>query len=111
MPITLDQQYVISVGDTDVVSINYTDYLDSGELLTGTPTVTEVTTAALTLSNKIVNTSTYTEADSGDTVAVGKAVQFAVTTNTAGLYRVRVTCTTDATLTRTKVLDVLLEFK
>lgn len=111
MPITLDQQYVISTGDIDVVSINYTDYLDTGELLTGTPTVTEVTTSALTLSNKIVNTSTYVEADSGQTVAVGAAVQFAVSTSTAGLYRVRVTATTDATLARTKVADILLEFK
>ena len=111
MPYLLDQQYVISTGDTDVISINYTDYLDSGELLTGTPTVVEVTTSALTLSNKAINTATYVEADTGNTVAISKAVQFKISCTTAGVYRIRVTVSTNATVARTKVVDILIQFK
>ena len=74
MPKILEQQYDLSVAETEVVSINYSDVLDSGELLTGTPTVTEVSTANLSLANKLVSTATYTESFSGETVAIGKAV-------------------------------------
>jgi hypothetical protein len=110
MPIVLPQRPAISVGDTEVVSINYTDHLDSGESLTGTPTVAEVTTTDLTLDDKAVNTATYVEADSGDTVAVGAAVQFSVAGGTAANspYTIRVTVSTDATPARTFVRDVKL---
>ena len=110
MPITLPQRPAISVGDTEVVSVNYTDHLDAGESLTGTPTVVEVTTTDLTLGSKVVSTSTYVEADSGDTVAVGAAVQFTVA---GGLvanspYTIRITVGTDATPARTFVRDIQL---
>ena len=107
MPITLDQVASLSVGDSEVAAIDYKDILDSGELLTGTPTVVEVTTTDLTLSNKVVNTVALTI--DGRTCAIGKAVQFKVSGQLAaqGLYRVRVTVSTDATVARTFVRDVI----
>ena len=113
MPITLPQRPAISVGDTEVVSVNYTDHLDAGESLTGTPTIVEVTTSDLTLGSKVVNTSTYVEARSGDTVAVGAAVQFTVAGGLADTapYTIRITVSTDATPARTFVRDVLLSWE
>lgn len=110
MPKILEQQYDLSVSETEVVSINYSDVLDSGELLTGTPTVTEVSTANLSLANKLVSTATYTESFSGETVAIGKAVQFTVTTSTAGLYQIRVSVATDSSPARTLVRDLYVRF-
>lgn len=107
MPITLEQRPVVSAGDVEMVGIDYTDWLDSGELLTGTPTVAEVTTTDLTLSNKAVNSTAVTIL--GTSVAVGKAVQFKMSGQSAGkTYRVRVTVSTDATPARTAVRDVLI---
>lgn len=89
----------ISAGATEVVSVDCIDFLDSGELLTGTPTITEDTTTDLTLSNKVVSTTALTINDR--TVAIGKAVQFKVTGQVAGVtYLVFVTCSTDATIAR-----------
>lgn len=109
MVVMLDQQPTISAGDLEVASISYVNHLNSGELLTGTPTVVEVTTSDLTLGNKIVSTTAYTDKETNESVAAGQAVQFTVTTATAGLYRIRVTATTDSTPARTIVRDAMLE--
>lgn len=106
MPITLPQRPILSVGDVDVASIDFQDYLDAGELLTGTPTVVEITTTDLTLANKTVNTSALII--DGRSVAVGKAVQFKVSGQVAGkTYTVQVTVSTDATIARTKTCYVI----
>lgn len=112
MVLKLPQKHVISVGDTEIVSINYTEHLDSGEGLTGTPNCAEQTTSDLTIANTVVSTATYTEADTGDTVAIGSAVQFKVSGGNAANspYTVRVTCATNATIARTFVRDVELSF-
>lgn len=108
MPLECSQRPRISAGDTDVAAIDFTPYLDSGELLTGTPTVVEVTSTDLTLANKAVSTAALTI--DGNSVAAGAAVQFKVSGQVASkTYRIRVTATTDATIARTKVVDVLLE--
>ena len=108
MVATLPQRPSFSAGDSEVVSIDYQDLLDAGELLTGTPTVVEPTTTGLTLGNKAVNTTELRIL--GRNVAVGEAVQFTVSGQTANtLYRIRVTVSTDATTPRTFVRDVLLK--
>ena len=105
--ITLEQQASISEGDTDVASIDYTPYLDADELLTGTPTAAEQTTSDLTLSNVAVSTA-VTEI-MGTNVVIGKAVQFSVTGQQSGTrYRIRITASTDASIARTKVVDIIL---
>jgi len=106
MPIKLDQRPVISVGDTDIAKIDYTDYLDSTELLTGTPTVAEVTTTDLTLTNKTVNATEVRILERD--VAIGKAVQFKVSGQKINTeYSIRVTASTDAG--RTAVRDAILK--
>lgn len=111
MPIAAPQTYEVSAGATRIVRVNVTRDLDSGVTLTGTPTVVEVTTTALTLANKKVNTATYVESHSGTTVAIGKAVEFTVTGGVAGTtYTVRITVSTTSTPAETLVYDVELTF-
>lgn len=105
MPIKLEQRPVISVGETEVVSIDYTEYLDADELLAGTPTVVEVTTTDLTLTNKVVNTAAVRILERD--VAIGKAVQFKISGQEINTqYSIRVTATTDGG--RTVVRDAIL---
>lgn len=101
MPITIQGEPIISVGDTDVVSVDLQDYLDSGETFTGsTPTIVEVTTTDLTLSNKAVNTSTLIV--DGRSVGIGQAIQCKVSGQLAGrTYRLQFTCATTASRTIT----------
>lgn len=111
MPITLTQTHDISVGATRLVRVDYTRDLDEGASLTGTPTVVEVTTSALTIANRKVNTATYTKSGSGGTVPIGKAVEFTVTGGAAGTtYRIRITCGTNSSPAETLPYDVLLTF-
>jgi hypothetical protein len=106
MPITLAQIPTISAGDTEVAAVDFTDLLDTGETLTGTPTVVEVTTTALTLANKAISTSSLVILDR--VVATGHAVQFKVTGQVAThTYRIRITATTTSTPARVLVRDVL----
>lgn len=97
----LEQVPVISEGDVEVLAIDFTDWLDSGELLTGTPTVAEQTTGDLTISNVAVSTAQLTIL--GSTVAIGAAVQAKVIGQLAatGVYSLLVTASTDATPART----------
>ena len=86
--------------ETRAVALGFINKLESGELLTGTPTVAEETTSDLTITNKAVNTATLTI--SGISHAPGQAVQFLVTGGTANtLYSVDVLCGTDATPAQT----------
>lgn len=75
---------------------NQTGKLDTGNILTGTPTVTQVssdptTATALTLANKTVNGSTVTI--NGRPCIAGEAVQFtAASGDDAASYVLKVTC-------------------
>jgi hypothetical protein len=106
MPVKLDQRPVISVGDTDIASIDYTEYLDEDEFLSGTPTVSEVTSTDLTVSNKVVNTEEVRIL--GRDIAIGKAVQFKLSGQKVNTeYSIRVTVSTDNG--RTAVRDIVLK--
>lgn len=95
MPITIQGVPNISQGDTDVGAVDLQDYLDSGETFTGTPTIVEITTTDLTLSNKTVNSSPMVIA--GRNVAAGQAIQYRVTGQLAGkTYKIQITGTTTA---------------
>lgn len=101
MPRTLQQVPTISEGDTETIAIDFTDWLDSGESLTGTPTIVEQTTSDLTIGSVAVSTAILTILD--NSVAIGAAVQGSVSGQLAsqGTYTVLVTATTDATPART----------
>ena len=97
----------ISAGAKRIVSLDLTRDLDTSELLTGTPTVTEVTTSDLTIANKAVSTAALEI--KGKTVAIGKAVQFSVMGGVSGTtYEIRVSVGTDSTPAETLVYDLML---
>jgi len=112
MTLELSEIFTLSEGDTEAVALDYSDWLDEGELLTGTPTVVEVTTTDLTLASKRVNTTAFEHAHTGNQVAVGQAVQFTVTggSSSSSPYSIKVTVSTDATPARTKEVIVKLNF-
>lgn len=94
------QVHEMTTTETRLVSVGFINKLESGELLTGTPTVAEETTSDLTITNKAVNTSTLTI--DGVSHAAGQAVQFLVTGVVAGtLYSIDILCGTDATPAQT----------
>jgi len=102
-PNTAPEHPSIPVGSSHNAKVSFKGQLDSGELLTGTPTVVEVNAldvavspSDLTISGKAVNTATI--AVNEDTaVLAGQAVVYLVSgqllTNTP--YRIKITATTD----------------
>jgi hypothetical protein len=98
MALALVELPTISVGDTELFAIDYTDMLDSSETLTG-PTCAEVTTTALTIANVAVNSAAVTI--NGVSVAIGKAVQFKVSGQVINTtYTLLVTVTTTSSPAR-----------
>ena len=111
------QIQTIVVGETRNVAVSFAAKLDSGELLTGTPTVVEVTSSDLTITNEVVSTGELTIL--GETVAIGQAVTFTVSgalasgglttpLSKAGLYQIKVTPLTNASNAQTFVLSTYL---
>lgn len=97
-----------AVGATRLGACSFVGQLDSGELLTGTPTVAEETTSDLTLANKAVNTAELTLNQA--TVAIGQAVQFSVSgqLRANSPYTITITVGTDASPAQTLVGKVTL---
>jgi hypothetical protein len=90
-------------------AVSFLNLLRSGELLSGTPTVTEITSSDLTIDNVARNTGTITI--DGVSHEASQAVQFRVASGhvaTTGHYRLRIDCDTDATPAQT--LSVFIEF-
>lgn len=100
MTLELAQVPVLSVGDVDKGAVDFSPYLDSGETITGTPTVADNdSTGHLTISGVAANASALTIL--GRTVAIGNAVQFTVSGQHAGTtYNLLVTAVTTASRTK-----------
>lgn len=82
--------------------------LDEGELLSGTPTVTEEVTSDLTFANQSVNVTALRI--NGRTVAAGEAVVFSVSGGVATTqYSMRVQVTTNSTPAQTLLENLLLD--
>ena len=92
---------VLSAGDVEWFQLDYTDLLDSGESITGTPVVAEQTSSDLTISSEQFNSSATVI--NGRSVSAGKAVQFLVSGQLAATerYSLHVTAITDSTPQRT----------
>ena len=89
------------------IAIDLRGKLEVDELLIGTPTVEEITTSDLSLSNEAVSSSELTIED--DLVPVGQAVQFKVTGGVAGKrYKIRVTVNTNANPAQTLIENIKL---
>ncbi len=88
--------------EVNLHSVSFDGKLDSGELLTGVPTVVEQVTSDLTISNIIVNTAELRI--SNQIVAIGRAVQFkAIGQLVANSpYTLLVTAGTDSSPAQTK---------
>lgn len=100
------------VSEVRNAAVSFSGLLDSGEVLTGTPTVlvTDPTESpeTLTLSDKVVNTAAIVV--NGVTTAIGNAVQFSVSGGTANTeYTIQLSCDTDATPTQTLIGDIVLK--
>lgn len=84
-------------------AVSFADVVDSGELLTGTPTVAEQTSSDLTITNKVVNSAALTI--NNKTVAIGNAVQFKVVGHLLATleYTIKITVLTDSSPAQTKI--------
>lgn len=93
------QRQIKTASEVRNVAVSFAEVLDSGELLTGTPTILEVTTT-LTLGNKAVSTGSLTI--NGNTVIAGEALQFNVAGGSANVdYNIQMACATDSTPAQT----------
>ena len=106
-----EQIHAKYVGETCNIAVGFIDVLDDGELLTGTPTVAEVSAPSpgLAFASAAVNTTAKTI--DGISHAIGQAVVCSVSGGTAGARQIKITCSTDATpaQTRIKVIDLIVE--
>lgn len=85
MPIRLRQLRQLSIGATsDVFSVNLTADLDAAETIAAGTIAGFIAGSSTGISFGAVSptTATYVEADSGDTVAIGKAMRFSVSATT-----------------------------
>ncbi len=104
--IVAPEEPVLAVGETNNMSVSLADVLDEGELLTGTPTIVEITTTDLTFANQRVNTEVLIMGD--HIVAIGKAVQFKMSGQLVANspYTVKITVSTDADPAQIKVRGI-----
>ena len=107
---TAPQRQSKTASEVRNVAVSFANVLDSGELLTGTPTVVEVTTSDLTLGSKAVNTAILTI--NGISTPVGEAVQFNVSGGTAEVeYTIKITCSTDSSPAQTVIGSLIIPVK
>ena len=96
-------------GSQVIVTYDMTPRLQSGELLTGTPTVTDSdSTGDLTISNKQINTV----ADAENDIEIGKAVQFMISTSATSCkdYELDISVDTDSTPAQTLADKLAVSF-
>lgn len=94
-------------GETRTYIVCFSEKLCTGEVLTGTPTVEELRTSALTLSDAALTSTEWTI--SGRPIKAYTAVQFTVSGGTARTdYTIRVTAGTDSSPEQTLIIDMRL---
>lgn len=102
---TANQRYDVPVGSVRNVAVSFAGLLDSGELLTGTPTITEVSTSDLTITNKVISTAILTINDIS--VPIAEAVQFSFSGQLVDVkYTIKISIGTDATPAQTLIGQV-----
>lgn len=101
------QRFVKTPSEVRNVRVGFKDMLDTGELLTGTPTLS-VSPAGLTTASPAVNGTTLTLDD--ESYVAGQAVTFVISSGTAGVvYEISITVSTDATQTFQRYVYVSVE--
>jgi len=103
------ERYTWKVGSTRTPRLSYDEVLETSELLTGTPTVVEVTTSDLTIDNKAVSTAALTIKN--EAIAAGRALTFRVSGHgvTNAPYTLTITASTDATPAQTFVKQLIID--
>src|SRR4030095_12358745 len=102
-----NQRYSKTVSEVRNVSVDMRGKLDTNELCTGTPTITEFDTADLTLANAQVSTAILSI--NGSNVPAGQAVQFSVGGGVAQqFYKMILEVDTTASPPQTLVEDLIL---
>ena len=96
MPVSAPQVREVSTNEVRIISVDFKGKLDEGELLTGTPSVSEVTTSDLVISSVQVNTVELII--NRRRCVIGEAVMFNVDASSATpgqSYQVDIICSTD----------------
>jgi len=89
-----------TASETRNISVRFSELLDDGEVLTGTPTILELNGSDLTISNKVVSTAALTI--NGVSTPLGEAVQCSIAGGTAGAtYDIQIVAVTDSTPAQT----------
>lgn len=98
-----------SEGEEINSAISFSGELDSGEKLTGVPTVLEDTTSDLTITNKTINTAILEDVNGVD-VPVGEAVQYHIAgfVSASFPYTINITATTDASPPQIRKISVII---
>jgi len=107
---TAPQRQSKAVSAVRNIAVSFSGHLDDGELLTGTPTISDTASPSpevLTFSNPVVSTAALTI--NGISVPAGEAVQFSVSGGVAdGEYTIKIAAATDATPQQTLIGRVVL---
>ena len=108
---TAPQRPTASVGSVRNIAVSFSNKLDSGELLTGTPTIVDSSPNSpedLTISNKVVSTGALII--NGVSTPTGEAVQCTVSGFVAANfpYTLDISVGTDATPAQTLVASVII---
>ncbi len=97
--------YSKRAGETRNVAVDMSGKLQTGELLTGTPTVVEWGSSALTISSPGLNLEDQVIA--GKIALVNRAVVFTVAGGVSGtLYTIRITAVSDADAAQTLIEEI-----
>lgn len=91
----------VNVGEDFNDTVDIEGLLKGTELATGTPLVVEVNTSDLAISNKAINTAEQTV--EGRPVAIGEGVDFTISGFVTGVYRLKITITTNASDPATRI--------
>lgn len=105
MPKKSQQVRTITTAEARNVSVDMRSFLDSGESLTGTPTVQG--SDNLTIASAQVNTADRVV--NGQTVSAGGAVQFTVSCSTPGTYPIEILVATDQSQTIEAELTLVVQ--
>jgi hypothetical protein len=107
MTITAAQIHCKTATEASNVSVDFQGYLDAGELITGTPTVT-ASPAGPSISAIAVSTTALTIGNAS--VPIGKAVTFHVTGGTAGTrYTLTAAIDTSSAPSQHRELNLILD--
>lgn len=112
MPIPVEDIWLVSAGGSKVCALFYFNFLSTGELLTGTPTVSVVSGSTSNVTISSVGRNSATVRHKGGKIAqIDQVVQCLVTATTgaAGTYTLRVKCGTDASPATNEPYDVTLK--